>query len=88
MRDYLKYYVLFMAEIVVEVPEELEELRKVSKINWQLAIQKRFLEEFDELIRIEKIISKSKLTEEQAKELADEVNLSLAKRYERLLKGK
>ena len=77
-----------MAEIVVEIPEELEELRKVSKINWQLAIQKRLLEEFDELVRIEKIVSKSKLTEEQAKELADEVNLSLAKRYERLLKGK
>jgi len=77
-----------MAEVVVKIPEELKELESVSGINWQLAIERRLKEEFDELARIKRIVAKSKLTEEQAKELADETSLSLAKRYEKLLKRK
>lgn len=77
-----------MAELVVEIPDELEELKSVSRINWQLAVEKRLKEEFEELARIKRIVAKSKLTEEQAKELADEVNLALAKRYLKLSKRK
>ncbi|MBS3097698.1 hypothetical protein J4209_02775 [Candidatus Woesearchaeota archaeon] len=77
-----------MAELKVEIPDELKELESASGINWQLAVEKRLKEEFEELARLKRIVSKSKLTEEQAKELADDVNLSLAKKYKGLLKGK
>ncbi len=40
------------------------------------------------MARIKKIVSKSRLTEEQADELADEVSFSLANKYKNLLKGK
>ena len=77
-----------MTELRVEIPEELKELESASGINWQLAVEKRLKEEFEELAKIKRIAAKSELTEKQAKELADDVNLSLAKKYTRLLKGR
>jgi len=77
-----------MVEITISIPEEIEELAYISKINWQLAILRKLKEEFEELAEVKSIVSKSKLTQEQADELADEVNLALAKRYEKLLKEK
>ena len=73
-----------MAEITIKIPEELNELARVSKINWQLVIARKLEEELQRLVKIKNIISKSKLTQEQADQLADEVNLDLAKRYEKL----
>ena len=75
-----------MTELKVEIPEELKELESISKIDWQLLIERKLKEEFEEISKIKKIVSKSKLTEEQANKLADEVNLSLAKKYRKLLK--
>lgn len=74
-----------MAEIVVRVPEELKEFESVSPINWQLVIEKRLKEEFDELIKLKKIVSKSKLTEKDVEELSEEVGIALT---DRLLKSK
>jgi len=76
-----------MAEIVVKIPRELKELESASGIRWQLAVEKRLREELREIARIERIVSKSKMTQEQADSLADEVNRSLSKRYAKLLKG-
>jgi len=39
-----------MAEITISIPEELEELASLSKINWQLAIARKLREEFDLLL--------------------------------------
>lgn len=75
-----------MTELVIKIPKELEELKSASGIRWQLAVEKRFREELEEIARIRRIVSKSKLTQEQADRLADEVNKSLAKRYEKLLR--
>lgn len=64
------------------------ELKKFSWVNWselakvELAKVKQRQELFEE---VEKILSKSKLTEEDAEKLADEVSLSLAKRYKKML---
>ena len=77
-----------MQEIIVKIPEELDELRYAASINWQLVIGRRLKEEFEELARIKRIVTKSKLTQKQAEKLADEVSLSLAKKYEKLLKEK
>jgi len=42
----------------------------------------------DELARFRKIVAKSKMTQKDADELADKVSFALAKRYEKLWKGK
>ena len=76
-----------MAELKIKIPEELEELSSASKINWQLVVEKRLKEELEELARLKRIVDKSKLTQEQANKLADEVSLALAKRFKRSLKG-
>lgn len=73
--------VLEMAELVVRIPEDIGiELGKISKEDWQLLFSRFLRRELEEIREIESIVSKSKLTEEQAKELADEVSLAIAKR--------
>jgi len=70
-----------MAEIVVKVPEDIGiELGRVSEENWQLLFSRFLRRELGEIRELEAIVSKSKLTEEQAKALADEVSLAIAKR--------
>ena len=70
-----------MGELVVKIPEDIEiELGKVSKEDWQLLFSRFLRRKLEEIREIESIVSKSKLTEEQAKELADEVSLAIAKR--------
>ena len=53
----------------------------------QLLLSKNVNEELEEIARIKRIVSKSKLNGEQAEKLSDEVNLSLAERYSKLLKS-
>lgn len=77
-----------MPEVVVKIPDELKGLGSAAGFRWQLAIESRLMEEFEELARARRILEKSKLTEKQAESLADEADLSLAKRYGKLLKDK
>ena len=73
--------VIEMAELVVKISEDIGiELGKISKEDWQLLFSRFLRRELEEIREIESIVSKSKLTEEQAKELADEVSLAVAKR--------
>ncbi|MBI2043770.1 hypothetical protein HYT24_00195 [Candidatus Pacearchaeota archaeon] len=76
-----------MVEIRVKIPDELKELAMSKKINWQLVIARKINEELERIARAKQNVSKSKLTEEKADELSDEINLSLARRYERLSKS-
>ncbi|MEM2373765.1 MAG: hypothetical protein QXI11_04910 [Thermoproteota archaeon] len=74
-----------MGEIVVPIPKELEEdFKRLNPLLLQLAIQKLVREKLEGFIEAEKLLSKSKLTEEEALELGREVNRSLAKKYEKL----
>lgn len=74
-----------MAEIVVPIPKELEEeFKKLDPLLLQLAMQKLVREKLESFMEVEKILSKSKLTEKEALELGKKVNKSLAKRYESL----
>jgi len=80
-----------MGELLLRVPydvrREFETVfgRNVTDATWQLLFSRFLNEELREKLnrikRIESIVSKSKLTEEQAKKLADEVSLSIAKRF-------
>ena len=80
-----------MSELRLKVPSDvkLEFERslgsRVSYEMWQLLFS-RFLREqlkvkLDRIKRLESIVSKSKLTERQAKKLADEASLSVARRF-------
>ena len=76
-----------MAEIVVKIPKELEEdFKKIDPLFLELAVQKLIKKRLEEFIKVEKILTKSKLTEKEALELGRKVNKSLAKRYEKLLR--
>jgi len=77
-----------MAEVTIRIPEELKELALMKRINWQLFISRKLNEEIERLAKVERIISKSELTEKDVQELTDETNMALAKRYEKLLKSK
>ena len=78
-----------MGTITLTVSDKVKaELKRFSWVNWSELARKEVLQEkrkqesFEEL---EKILSKSQLTPADAKKLADEVSLSLAKRYRNLL---
>jgi len=76
-----------MAEIVVKIPKDLEEdFKKVDPLLLELAVQRLIKEKLEEFVKVERIVAKSKLTEKDALELGREVNKSLAKRYEKLLR--
>ena len=80
-----------MVSITVPMEEEFKaRIEQFPWVNWSEAAReevtkrKELLERFEEA---EKILEKSKLAQEEADKLADKVNLSLAKKYEKLLKG-
>ena len=73
--------VIERGELKVVIPEDIGiELGKISNEDWQLLFSRFLRRELEEIREVESIVSKSKLTEEQAKELADEVSLAIAKR--------
>jgi CCR4-NOT transcriptional regulation complex NOT5 subunit len=74
-----------MVEIVVKIPKELEEeFKKIDPLLLELAVQRLIKEKLEEFVEVEKMLSKSKLTEKEALELGRKVNKALAKRYEKL----
>ncbi len=77
-----------MAQITIDIPDELEELKKVPKIQWQMLVQRKLREEFEKIAEFDRIVAKSKLTQEQADALSDEVNWALSRRYQRMYKQK
>lgn len=80
-----------MANVSLTVPDELKaKMDKFQWINWsevarEEAIKREMLhEDFEEFNRI---VSKSKLTEEDAMRLAKEVNRGMHERYKKLYPG-
>jgi len=76
-----------LLEVPYDVRMEFEAVfgADIPESMWQLLFS-RFLNKelrgkLHEIRKIESIVSKSKLTQEQADELADEVSLSIAKRF-------
>lgn len=70
-----------MVEITISIPEDISiEFDKISKEAWQLLFSRFVKSKLDELRKIEAIISKSKATEKQISELAEEVGLEITKR--------
>lgn len=71
-----------MAELVVKLPEDVgAEFSKISERDWQLIFSRFLKRELDKIREIDAIASKSKATEAQVGELADEVSSAIAKRF-------
>lgn len=70
-----------MAELTFEIPEDLEFMKKVSGIEWSLLFNKLLRSELEEIARLKRIVSKSKLTEKDVEEFSDKINDSLSQRY-------
>ena len=76
-----------MAELTIEIPEELEqEMKEVSEIAVSLAVTKLVKTELERLARLKKIVSKSELTEKDVEELSKKVDEASAKRFRESLK--
>lgn len=76
-----------MAQFIIEIPEEMkEEMEELPDLNWQLVVRRSLKRELEEVLELKRIISKSKLTEADVKELSDKINESLAERFRESLK--
>ncbi len=77
-----------MAEIVVEIPEELErEMKALPEIDWSEVAREFVRDEVYRLVRLKLIVSKSKFTEKDALELGKKINKGLARKYLESLKN-
>lgn len=81
-----------MREVVIklDVPEDLKEVVEIPELDLSLAVGRVIKSKLVEIAEIERILSKSKLSEERSKEIADEISSSMAKEYWKLyeeLKG-
>ena len=77
-----------MAEICIKIPEDLEFLKNIPNIEWNILLNGLIKSKLDEVSRFKKIVSKSKLTEKDVEELSDKINESLSKRFIKYSRGK
>lgn len=70
-----------MTKITIDIPDGLEFIKNVSSVVLTAALLKILQEKAKDIREIDKIISKSRLTEKDVEELTDEINKSVAKRY-------
>ncbi len=54
-----------------------EEMKELPNVNWQLVVRRTLKRELEEILELKRIISKSKLTEEDVEKLSDKINESL-----------
>ncbi|WP_052358745.1 hypothetical protein [Archaeoglobus fulgidus] len=60
-----------MAELRIEIPEDLKRKMEKFRIDWSQVIRRMIEEEIQNLERLEEIVSRSQMTEKDAFELAD-----------------
>lgn len=77
-----------MPNVTVSVPEELKsKMEELRTINWSEIAREAFVRTVDlnkQFEKFKKIVSKSKLSEEEANALGKKVNKSLHVRYKKL----
>ena len=76
-----------MAELKVEIPEELKQEMDEFKVDWSLVARKLIKQKLDKLLELKAVVSKSKLTEEDVAELSERIDKSLAQRFRKSLRS-
>ena len=71
-----------MSKLEVEIPEELRrDFKDLSDMDVSLAMSRVLKAELERLAKLKGIVSKSRLTENDAKLMSSKVDKSLAKRF-------
>lgn len=76
-----------MGEVTVQIPDELEsEFRAIPCMELSMLVNRALRQKLFGLARLKRLVARSKLTPQQAEELANEISGSLARRYDHFLK--
>jgi len=70
-----------MTEIRFEIPEELGFIKQIPNIDWSILFNKFIRFRLEEIAKLKRGLSKSKLTEEDVEEFSDKINEALSKKY-------
>ena len=70
-----------MVEVKIEVPEDVKFIAEVNKVDLSLFVSRVVRKELERIAWLSRELEKSKLTEEKAKEIADEINRALGRKY-------
>jgi len=70
-----------MAEVKIKIPEDLKRRMEKFGVDWSPLIRSAIEREIQNFIEMERIISKSKMTEEDALKLGDKISKSIAERF-------
>lgn len=71
-----------MANMTLSIPKELHtKMRKHSELRWSDVARKAFEKKIKELEIVDRILSKSKLTEEDAVELGNKIKHEIARKH-------
>ena len=76
-----------MAELKIKIPEDLKRKMEKFGVDWSPAIRRMIEREIQNLTEIERIISKSKMTEENALELGRKISKSIAEKFKKHVIG-
>jgi len=71
-----------MGNISISVPDDLKQkIANLEEVNWSAVARVAFEEKINQIEFLRKIISKSKLTKKDAKEISDKINIGMAKKF-------
>lgn len=71
-----------MANVTITVPRDLKrQMEEFNEINWSAVARSAFAEKISKLLLLEKIASKSRLTEKQAVELGRKINKAIWEKH-------
>ncbi len=76
-----------MAELKIKIPEDLKMEMEKFCVDWSLIIRRTIKREIQNLTEIERIISKSRLTDRDALELGEKISKSIAERFKQHVTG-
>ncbi|WXG41546.1 MAG: hypothetical protein WED07_12405 [Candidatus Freyarchaeum deiterrae] len=76
-----------MTELKIKIPEDLKREMEKFGVDWSPAIRRMIKREIQNLTEIERTISKSEMTEEDALELGEKVSKSIGERFRKHATG-
>lgn len=72
----------FMGNITLSIPKELhDKIKKHNEVRWSQLVRDILQKKISEMELAEEIVSKSKLTSEDAFEIGEEIKKGIAKRH-------
>lgn len=70
-----------MANITLSIPDDLhQKMKEFSEVKWSEVARKAIQKKVSDLEMLDKLTSRSKLTEKDVAEISDKINKSLAKK--------